>query len=286
MSGQTAGKIWLSDLPGVGHLIKDGNAKMVRHQDSKHDLAKLLTMGHLDTYQSFQSRPIFSGCDTIMSFIGAGGTLARLVGVYRVGKHLEPGSRKLPANYPDKMDVTACHFYELSRDQSFDRLAERVVIDWGPAARAWCQRLRDCEVIEILPAGYARDFPGHFDFILSYPELSRIVGNPDAHREWHRRLDSVAAVYVITDQVDHVHYVGSAYGASGLLGRWRAYADKPDGGNARLRELIEKYPGRHLQFNFAVLRVLDRSATRAQVLDLEAHFKRVLGSRVVGLNAN
>ncbi len=50
--------------------MREGKSKMVRHQDSKYDLAKLLTMGHLDTYQSFQSRPIFSGCDNIMSFIG------------------------------------------------------------------------------------------------------------------------------------------------------------------------------------------------------------------------
>jgi hypothetical protein len=278
--------IRLLDLPGMRHLANTAKAKIVRHQDRRYDMGRLLAMGHFNTYQSFQGRQIFAGCDTILSFIGTGGTRARLVGVYRVGKCHKPGSRKLPANYPDEMDVAKCYFYELTREPSFDDLAERVVINWGTGTRSWCQRLRDREVIEILPAGYARDFPGHFDFILSYAELSRIVGSPDAHREWHRRLESVAGIYVITDQVDQIHYVGSAYGASGLLGRWRTYAEKPDGGNKRLRELLKKHPGRHLRFNFAVLRALDRSVTRAQVLELEAHFKKILGSRAVGLNAN
>lgn len=278
--------IRLLDLPGMRHLANTAKAKMVRHQDRRYDMGRLLAMGHFNTYQSFQSRPVFSDCHTILSFIGTGGTRARLVGVYRVGKCHKPGSRKLPVDYPDDMDVTGCCFYDLTRDPSFDDLAERVVIDWGTGTRSWCQRLRDREVIEILPAGYARDFPGHFDFISSYAELSRIIQNPDANREWHRRLESVAGIYVITDQIDQVHYVGSAYGEAGLLGRWRIYAKKPDGGNKRLRELLKKHPGRHLRFNFAVLRTLDRSVTRAQVLELEAHFKKILGSRAVGLNAN
>lgn len=60
--------------------------------------------------------------------------------------------------------------------------------------------------------------------MLRHDQLVKVVSTPEAHRERHRMLASVAAVYLVLDTSTGQQYVGSAYGAGGLLGRWRAYA--------------------------------------------------------------
>ena len=38
------------------------------------------------------------------------------------------------------------------------------------------------EVVQILPAGYVRPFPGYLDFVLTFDELREMVGHPKANR--------------------------------------------------------------------------------------------------------
>ena len=51
--------------------------KLVRHKDPRLDMHLLKRQGWLDLYQGFQSRPIFHGCDTIVSFVGEEGRRSR-----------------------------------------------------------------------------------------------------------------------------------------------------------------------------------------------------------------
>jgi hypothetical protein len=44
-------------------------------------LHDFLRRGWLETYQSYQTSPAFDGVDTLVVFIGVGGTRARLVGI-------------------------------------------------------------------------------------------------------------------------------------------------------------------------------------------------------------
>jgi hypothetical protein len=81
-------------------------------------------------------------------------------------------------------------------------------------------------------------------------------------------------------------YVGRAYGAGGIWARWRSYVKSPSGGNVLLKQLLEKSPSRYKQFQFSVLRVLEPSATKDEVIDQEALTKKKLGSRAFGLNSN
>ena len=130
------------------------------------------------------------------------------------------------------------------------------------------------------------DFPGYYNFTLSYDQLTTMVSNPDSNREWQRMQSSVSGVYVVLDQRTGKQYVGSAYGSGGIWARWRTYAKWPSGGNALLKELLNASPGRYKRFQFSILRVLEPSAQKDEVIHQELLTKRKLGSRAFGLNCN
>jgi len=77
-------QVGLLDLLRLRGFDPAFRSKLVRHQDKRYDPHDLLRRGWLDAYQGFQVRPIFDGLDYIVSFVVAGGTHARLVGVYTV----------------------------------------------------------------------------------------------------------------------------------------------------------------------------------------------------------
>jgi hypothetical protein len=99
-----------------------------------------------------------------------------------------------------------------------------MVIDWGRGALAWHQRIRDKEVLEVLPKGQLKArFRDYLEFALTHSELVELCRAPDANREWRARLAAVAGVYLVLATTT-AQYVGSAYGAEGIWGRWAAYA--------------------------------------------------------------
>ncbi len=262
---------------------------MVRHQDKRYDVNELLRKGQLEIYQSYQGKNFL--CDYIISFIGLEGSKARFLGVYKVlGRKL---AREVPLPkefiYPDfasDFEFEDVFFYFLEEVPGFEDLKWRVIINWGNAAIAWHQKLSKKEVIEILPTGYVKEFPGYLNFILRYEELVSIINNPDANREWHRMLSSVAGVYLITDMVTGKHYVGSAYGKEGILGRWAVYARCPDGHDRQLEELLKENKNYANNFQFTILQTLPRTLTMKEVIDFEVLYKKKLGPRAFRLNSN
>ena len=215
---------------------ENAKTKLVRHQDPRWDLARLLSLGQFDVYQEHQSKPVFE-CEFIVSFIGQSYSLARLIGVYAIRGREGSGSCKLPKDflYPDM--PLGQYRYRLERVAGYEDLDGRVVIAWG-GSRSWHQWLKPKEIVEILPKGYVTEFPGYDEFILTFEQLREIIDNPTANREWHRMLAAVAGIYLITDGTTGKQYVGSAYGAEGILGRWSAYVGSGHGGNLLLRELL------------------------------------------------
>ena len=117
-------------------------------------------------------------------------------------------------------------------------------------------------------------------------ELRELVANPMANREWVSKLSAVAGIYLITDGTTGKQYVGSAYGAEGIFGRWTAYVNTGHGGNLLLRELLGQDVGHARNFSFTLLRTLSKTLTRDEVVNFENLYKRKLGSRAYGLNAN
>jgi len=260
--------------------------KLVRHKDKRYDVDELYSLGQIETYQSYQSTPIFK-CDYIVSFIGFNGSLARMVGVYQVKGCQAAVENPLPPGflYQDMFDPEHV-YYILEEVAGFEDLKDRVVIEWGKGTLAWHQRLKDKEVVEILPLGYVKDFPGYLDFILTHDELAGICSNPSANREWHRMLSSVAGIYLVVDKSTGLQYVGSAYGKNGILGRWLQYAKTGHGGNVKLKKVVSASPFGAKILRFTILRTLPKTLTENEVRDYEAKYKQKLGTRAYGLNVN
>lgn len=276
---------------GVIELLKlrkldtSASIKFARHQDQRIDLYDLMISGHLARYQSVQSRPVFRDCAYIISFFGLPRSQARFLGVYR-----KLGERRVkdvapPEGYPIP-EAPEWFYYDLEQVPGFEDLQERIIIHWGKAAIKWHQWVaedNDKEVVEILPAGYTRPWPGYLDFILTHDELVRICNNPEANREWVHKLSAVAGVYLITHE--DKQYVGSAYGKEGIYGRWKQYAHSGHGGNVQLEKLMALQPDSHKQFHYSILRELPKSMSKKEVIGIEMLCQQKLGSRAFGLNA-
>jgi len=91
-------------------------------------------------------------------------------------------------------------------------------------------------------------------------------------------------VYLVLAETIGDLYIGSAYGAEGIWGRWRDYARTGDGGNVRLSNLIQVNSAYPKNFRFSVLQILPKTTARDLVLQREAIYKVKLGSRAIGLN--
>jgi len=278
--------IQLGELLHSRGLPTDRKAtKLVRHQDTRFDLPHLVATGHFETYQRNQSSLVFN-CSHIVAFLGERHSLARLHGVYKVCGVQDDPDRPWPTGWPYAEHGASRYWYQLERLSQFDDLSGRVVIDWGGSTRSWHQWLAPKEIVEVLPPGFVREFPGYSQILLTHAELRQITENPLAHREWHRALSSVAGIYLILDTATGLQYVGSAYGMGGILGRWQAYARSGHGGNLQLRGLIAANPDCVHAWQYSILATLSQSATCDDVIQMEALYKAKLGSRAHGLNSN
>ena len=248
------------------------------------DVPMLHRDGHLDTYQSYQGSAIFE-CDYIVTFLGLEHSRAKLIGVYEVNGQIDPRRVKLPKSFPYQGFADSPFYYDMERCSGFEDLVDRVVIKWvNPIS--WHQWLGEREVIEILPEGYLTEFPGFQDVLLDFSELVKIVDNPEANRQWHTHLSSVAGVYLIADVLTGKQYVGSAYGKQGILGRWKSYAKTGHGGNAMLCKLLASKSDYANNFQFSILQALDKSFTKNEVIQRERFWKQKLGTKAFGLTLN
>jgi len=265
-------------------------AKLVRHQTPRYDVHDLMRRGWLEYYQATQSRPVFDGCDRIVSFIGTGGTKARFIGVYRVnGKRRKFDARQVPspAGFPHEYLKGVRYCYDLEREAGYEDLENRVVIEWGKGARSWVQRLSNKEVVELLPKGQLRPpFHDYLEFSLTYSELVELYDNEDANKEWRARLAAVGGIYLILATKSGAQYVGSAHGTEGIWGRWAAYARDGHGGNKLLKDLIARDSAYPAAFSYSILQILPKTFAKSEVLEWEQRYKEKLGSRATGLNVN
>ncbi len=260
--------------------------KLVRHQEQGLDLQDF-PKDWLEAYQAFQEKPVFDGLDFIVSFIGAGRTQARLVGVYEVLGRKPGHAGRLPEGCPHKEWLDSHYFYQMQRLSAFEALEGRVVIEWGKGTRRWHQRPTNKEVVQILPQGQpVAMFDDYLGFTLRYDQLKDLYRRPEVNREWRARLSAVAGVYLILATTTGAQYVGSAHGVEGFWGRWAAYAKDGHGGNKLLSDLVEKDRDYPEKFSYSILQILPPTFARSEVLKWEGLYKQKLGSRSVGLNVN
>lgn len=264
--------------------------KIVRHRDKRYDVELLLRQGWLEAYQSFQGKTIFDRCELLLSFIGEESGRSRFFGAFDVGSRSDAAMQvaMLPSGCPHVEWASAGrHHYALDRRRGLEDLEDRLVIDFGNGARMWHQWLSDKEIVELTATG--RSLPPFDDYqqvSLTHRELVTLVDRPEAHRDWRSQLQAVGGIYLILASHTGQQYVGSATGAGGLWQRWSQYAQTGHGGNQRLKQLVQDDPGCPNAFVYSILHTFSRTTVRQHAQELEALFKRKLGSRALGLNAN
>jgi hypothetical protein len=104
--------------------------------------------------------------------------------------------------------------------------------------------------------------------------------------DWRIALSQVSGIYIARDQFTQQLYIGSATGVEGIWQRWSQYAFG-DGGNIAFKSLFEDGGSKRLDdLTFSLVETADFNANAGEIFDRESHWKRVLGTRVIGLNHN
>jgi hypothetical protein len=281
----------IADLLKIKGFPMEEPAKLVRHQDRRYDVNDMIYRGWFEFYQATQGKPRFQGCKRIISFVGAGGTKARFVGVYNVLTECDGRDIRSPRGYPEVLSHYR-YFYELERDAAYDDLRDRLIVEWGKGAINWHQwfnrkRLNDKVIVEFLSSGQTLpEFRDYLEFTLTYHQLKELVQHDRANGAWRSRLAAVAGVYLVLATTTGQQYIGSAYGAKGIWGRWMNYAQNGHGGNKMLKKLIKNDPAYPDAFSYSILQILPNSLERDEVLRRESQFKKKLGSCAFGLNTS
>jgi hypothetical protein len=254
--------------------------RLVRH--SGPSIRRLIEDGSFERYQAEQDANIrpFDRCSVILSFIGIEGNRAEFFGAYQVN-----GSRPFaiedgvdaPAHLPyAHQDGKGRIWYDLVKLREFDSLRGRLITQWV-STRGWYQT-KDLPVEELLPPGTGMRFPGYQDVVLNWQELRNVINTPQLHREWRAALSATAGIYRIIDHASGKIYIGAAYGAEGIWGRWRDYAKTGHGGNKLLLDLNPK------SFQWSIVRTLSSSMAPMEVVRIERMEMQKHGSRAIGLN--
>lgn len=97
---------------------------------------------------------------------------------------------------------------------------------------------------------------------------------------WAARLAEWRGIYLIVDESDGARYVGAAYGATNLLGRWQAHVARNHGITV---ELQHRDPSR---FRFSILERVGPDMTAEEVTAIESGWKLRIHSIAFGLNRN
>jgi hypothetical protein len=148
-------------------------------------------------------------------------------------------------------------------------------IDWGggpSGKRAWVQRAdgQDKPIVGLYPKDGPAQFPGLGAFIKS---LSELAGLPPT---WTQELARAKGVYLLTCPRTGEHYVGSARGSDGFLGRWREYVADGHGGNLILKA---REPS---DYQVSILEVAGQFDSDEAILELEQRWKQKLQPRLCG----
>ena len=180
--------------------------------------------------------------------------------------------------------------YSTTKHDSFEALSGRAIVEFARPGRQsyllaerWVDRMR---IAAILPETMQfQDFPGYLNATATKQQLDTIVRLQVT--SWKSALSSVSGVYVITDRFTGKLYVGSAYGAGGIWGRWSAYSATGHGHNHELRQLLSQHGLDYAEnFQFGILESIDTRATEAEVIARESYWKTLLLTRLHGLNKN
>jgi GIY-YIG catalytic domain-containing protein len=266
--------------------LDPSNFRLVRHKAREFDIYEVYRANRnlFEAYQSVQKREVFKGARNIMVFASMRGTKAIFLGIYEVMACYKPDNIPFwlheKVKFPEFPEWAIDHItYDLKETNLLEDFRERLIIEWGKGTLSWVQK-KDKEIVAIRQKGEIEPFKSYGEVLFSYLELQEIIKNPDANITWITALSAVNGVYSIVEDKNGKIYVGSAYGAKGLWGRWKAYASSGHGGNKELKKL-----GHH-SFHFSILEILPGTATAKDAINAENRWKEKLFTRRFGLNPN
>jgi hypothetical protein len=95
---------------------------------------------------------------------------------------------------------------------------------------------------------------------------------------WKEVLRVNKGVYLLACPRTREHYMRSAYGEEGFIGRWSDYVATNHGGNVGLKT---RDPS---DYFVSILEVAGSSASADEIISLEETWKKKLHSRLIGLN--
>lgn len=175
--------------------------------------------------------------------------------------------------------------YEYETLTKYEKYFGRLIVKFKNNATQMIRKaetvIDDCEVVQILPDTFDNDlFPGYEKVNIAWDELKRVIEKDN----WKTALQNQKGVYLLTDISNGKMYVGSAYGAQMILGRWRAYVNNGHGSNVGLRTLAFE----HIKANFrySILDIYKSTTDDQIIIDRESWWKQVLQSRKFGYNEN
>ncbi len=285
----------------VGAGIDTAKVLMMRHSPREPALRRvlpLLAADRQDLYNGYQraqgenherSMLRLAGDGHVASFIADGPRRALFVGLYRIS-----GARPLTFDQfmalPETIELGALGMktepWERPTQQLFDLELQdfradwkgKLVVEWPKPEIIWCRpaKNQDFPIVAIAEESKLSAVVKHWREInLSWAELR--VLSPS----YRARLAEWRGIYFIFDGEDGKGYVGSAYGAANLLGRWQNYAASGHGGNKLLRARSPE------KFQFTILERVSPDLEPDEVIQLEGTWKDRLHTRApYGLNEN
>jgi len=286
--------------------LKDIDPRQVivmRHSPSEARLAKAIRWLAVEkpdvfnAYQQTQGKRVENtmlglvGQGYVASFIAYGSGKALFVGLYSIGnaKRLTVEEYwKVPAHIelrgygmegfkptPERNQV---YWFDMPLTEHFAEWKGKLVIGWPGGEKVWCRRaeLNVMPVIAINEESVLEPAMPEWDAInLSWEELKALSS------KWRSALAQWRGIYYIFDQSDSKGYVGSAYGAENIYGRWSEYAENGHGGNMLL---MNRNPSK---FRFSILQRVSPDMSEEEVIRLESSWKERLNTRhPLGLNRN
>jgi len=258
---------------------------LLRHQDTRMRAGQTLYRlwryqpEEFRRYERFQGRRRFGVGDSVASFVVDSTGAVLFVSLSKVTA-VSPNASAVHFEFHGETRKPGSLFeHTLERDSRFADYEGRLVIDWGAGARRWDQRAhRQAKpILELRRTVLDVEWPGYMEVLVSEKEVNRLAPN------WQDKLAAANGVYLLTCPETGAQYVGAAFGAEGFMGRWRSYAADGHGWNKLLRQR-RKTTDAPLQIS--ILEVFGSAMTEEEAYAAESRWKRSLGSRAHGLNAN
>jgi hypothetical protein len=236
------------------------------------------------------------GAKHVASFIGldkrmGGPATAVFVGLYKVGDH-RPLTRQefwqIPAfqtlkqhgmkGFDETEERQSVKWFDLTITDFYKKWQGKLVIEWPPPPIRWSRFASNAEfpIHAILEDSVLHEaMPDWKDCIWSWVELNTLP------HKWRESLRQWRGIYYIFDRSDGKGYVGAAYGADNILGRWEHYEEFGHGGNVLL---LKRSPENLI---FSILERVSPDMDQRDVIVLESNWKERLHTRApLGLNDN